>query len=150
MVILFQMIKIEILKTNLSFLASLVIHNLIMNRSVLFHRENKCEWRYVGIWADMLDSCILAIEIVNLSDYLILFKEYDNQLQILQDNLRLRNLYNQHIAFNEKEEILKMEEKIKKNISDLPEQLALLVYNQKDDCLMKIEYKDYELNYSVI
>lgn len=43
-----------------------------------------------------------------------------------------------------------MEEKIKKNISDLPEQLALLVYNQKDDCLMKIEYKDYELNYSVI
>ncbi len=73
-----------------------------------------------------------------------------NQLQILQDNLRLRNLYNQHIAFNEKEEILKMEEKIKKNISDLPEQLDLLVYNQKDDCLMKIEYKDYELNYSVI
>ena len=73
-----------------------------------------------------------------------------NSLQILQDNIRLRNLYNQHIAFNEKEEILKMEEKIKKNISDLPEQLDLLVYNQKDDCLMKIEYKDYELNYSVI
>ena len=41
-------------------------------------------------------------------------------------------------------------QKIKKNISDLPEQLDLLVYNQKDDCLMKIEYKDYELNYSVI
>ena len=79
-----------------------------------------------------------------------LFKEYNNKLQILQDNIRLRNLYNQHIAFNEKEEILKIEEKIKKNISDLPEQLDLLVYNQKDDCLMKIEYKDYELNYSVI
>ena len=73
-----------------------------------------------------------------------------NQFQILQDNIRLRNLYNQHIAFIEKEEILKMEENIKKNISDLPEQLALLVYNQKDDCLMKIEYKDYELKYSVI
>lgn len=60
----------------------------------------------------MLDSCILAIGIANLSDYLILFKEYNNQLQILQDNLRLRNLYNQRIAFNEKEEILKIEEKI--------------------------------------
>ena len=150
MVILFQMIKIEILKTNLSFLASLVIHNLFMKGSVLFHRENEWEWCFVGIWADMLDSCILASGIANLSDYLILFNEYNNQLQILQDNLRLRNLYNQHIAFNEKEEILKMEEKIKKNISDLPEQLDLLVYNQKDDCLMKIEYKDYELNYSVI
>ena len=133
-----------------SFLASLVIHNLIMNRSVLFHRENEWEWRFVGIWADMLDSCILEIGIANLSDYLILFKEYNNQLQILRDNLRLRNLYNQHIAFNEKEEILKMEEKIKKNISDLQEQLDLLVYNQKDDCLMKIVYKDYELNYSVM
>ena len=133
-----------------SFFESLLIHNLIMNNSVLFHHENEWEWRYVGIWADMLDSCILAIGIANLSDYLILFKEYNNKLQILQDNIRLRNLYNQHIAFNEKEEILKMEEKIKKNISDLPEQLDLLVYNQKDDCLMKIEYKDYELNYSVI
>ena len=133
-----------------SFFESLLIHNLIMNRSVLFHRENECEWRYVGIWADMLDSCILGIGIANLSDYLILFKEYNNQLQILQDNLRLRNLYNKYIALNEKEEILKMEEKIKKNISDLPEKLDLLVYNQKDDCLMKIEYNDYELNYSVI
>lgn len=133
-----------------SFFESLLIHNLIMNRSVLFHRENEWEWRFVGIWADMLDSCILAIGIANLSDYLILFKEYNNQLQILQDNLRLRNLYNQHIAFTEKEEILKMEEKIKKNISDLPEQLDLLVYNQKDDFLMKIVYKDYELNYSVM
>lgn len=121
-----------------------------MNRSVLFHRENEWEWRFVGIWADMLDSCILEIGIVNLSDYLILFKEYNNKLQILQDNLRLRNLYNQHIAFNEKEEILIMEEKIKKNISALPEKLDLLVYNQKDDCLMIIEYKDYELNYRVI
>ena len=133
-----------------SFFESLLFHNLIMKGSVLFHRENEWEWHYVGIWADMLDSCILASGIVNLSDYLILFKEYNNQLQILQDNLRLRNLYNKYIAFNEKEEILKMEEKIKKNISDLPEQLALLVYNQKDDCLMKIEYKDYELDYSVI
>lgn len=133
-----------------SFFESLLFHNLIMKGSVLFHRENEWEWHYVGIWADMLDSCILASGIVNLSDYLILFKEYNNQLQILQDNLRLRNLYNKYIAFNEKEEILKMEEKIKKNTSDLPGQLDLLVYNQKDDCLMKIEYKDYELNYSVM
>ena len=133
-----------------SFFESLLIHNLTMNNSVLFHRENEWEWRFVGIWADMLDSCILAIGIANLSDYLILFKEYNNKLQILQDNLRLRNLYNQHIAFNEKEEILIMEEKIKKNISALPEKLDLLVYNQKDDCLMIIEYKDYELNYRVI
>ena len=122
----------------------------VTNKSLWFHRDNKEEWRYIGIWADMLESCILGIGIANLSDYLILFKEYNNQLQILQDNLRLRNIFNKHVAFKEKEEIAKMEEEIKEKISALPEKLDLLVYNQKDDCVMKIEYKDYELNYSVM
>ena len=122
----------------------------VTNKSLWFHRDNKEEWRYIGIWADMLESCILGIGIANLSDYLILFKEYNNQLQILQDNLRLRNIFNKHVAFNEKDEIAKMEEEIKEKISALPEKLDLLVYNQKDDCVMKIEYKDYELNYSVM
>lgn len=122
----------------------------VTNKSFWFHRDNKDEWRYIGIWADMLESCILGIAITNLSDYLILFKEYNNQLQILQDNLRLRNIYNKHVAFNEKKEILKIEEEIKDKISALPDKLDLFVYNQKDDCLMKIEYKDYELNYMVI
>ena len=121
-----------------------------MDGSILFHRENNYEWRYIGIWADMLESSILEIGNANLTDYLILFKEYNNQLEILQENLRLRNLYNKHLAFNEKEEILKMEEKIKSSIAALSEKLDLVVYNQKDDCLMKIEYKDYELNYSVV
>ena len=122
----------------------------VTNKSICFHRDNKEEWRYIGIWADMLESCILGIGIANLSDYLILFKEYNNQLQILQDNLRLRNIFNKHVAFNEKEEISKMKEEIKNNISEIPEKLDLFVYNKKDDCLMKIEYKNYELNYIVI
>ena len=122
----------------------------VTNKTSWFHRDNKEEWRYIGIWADMLESCILGIGIANLSDYLILFKEYNNQLQILQDNLRLRNIFNKHVAFNEKEEISKMKEEIKNNISEIPEKLVLFVYNKKDDCLMKIEYKNYELNYIVI
>ncbi len=121
----------------------------VTNKSFWFHRDNKEEWRYIGIWADMLESCILGIGIANLSDYLILFKEYNNKLLILQDNLRLRNIFNKHVAFNEKEEISKMEEEIKNNISVIPEKLCLFVYNQKDDCLMKIEYMDHELNYTV-
>lgn len=103
----------------------------VTNKSIWFHRDNKEEWRYIGIWADMLESCILGIGIANLSDYLIIFKEYDNQIQILQDNLRLRNIYNKHVAFNEKEEILKIDEDIKNNISAIPEKLSLFVYNQK-------------------
>ena len=122
----------------------------VTNKTPWFHRDNKEEWRYIGIWGDMLESCILGIGIANLSDYLILFKEYDNQIQILQENLRLRNLYNKHVAFNEKEEISKMEEYIINNISAIPEKLNLFVYNKKVDCLMKIEYKDFELDYSVM
>ena len=110
----------------------------VTNKSLWLHRDNNEEWRYIGIWADMLESCILGIGIANLSDYLILFKEYNNQLQILQDNLRLRNIYNKHKTFSEKEEILKMEEEIKNNILLLSEKLDLFVYNQNDDCLMKI------------
>ena len=34
--------------------------NLNFNQSVLFHRENECEWRYVGIWADMFDKSLLS------------------------------------------------------------------------------------------
>ena len=120
-----------------------------MNNSTLFNRENDWEWKFVGIWADMLKSCILAIGIADLSNYLILFKDYDNKIQILQDNLRLRNIYNKHVAFNEKEKILKMEEEIKEKISALSKKLELFVYNCKDDSLMKIEYKDFELNYMV-
>lgn len=109
-----------------------------LNKRVLIHRENKEEWRYIGIWADMLDSSILSLGISDLSNYLVLFQEYDNQMQILQDNLRLRNIYNKHKTFSEKEEILKMEEEIKNNILLLLEKLDLFVYNQKDDCLIKI------------
>ena len=43
-----------------SFFESLLIHNLIMNRSVLFHRENECEWRYVGICVNSIHSEPLA------------------------------------------------------------------------------------------
>ena len=55
-----------------------------MNNSVLFHRENECEWRYVGIWADMLDKSILELEKTNTKAFLVLFKEYDTPLQIIQ------------------------------------------------------------------
>ena len=121
-----------------------------MNGSLLIHRENDWEWKFVGIWADMLDSCILAIGIANLSDYLILFKEYNNQLQILQDNLRLRNLYNQYKANNSLSEIQKMEDEIKNQVAALSDKLELFTYYKQEDMLMKAVVKDNQVSFIVI
>ena len=84
----------------------------------------------------MLSHTIFQIEIVYLDKEVRTF---------LKEELKNEGIH----SFKWKKSYQQLE-KIKKNISDLPEQLDLLVYNQKDDCLMKIEYKDYELNYSVI
>lgn len=108
-----------------------------MNRSVLFHRENECEWRYVGIWADMLDKSILNSDEENKKDFLVLFKEYDSLLQVLQENLRLRNLYNQFKSNNSVAEIKKMEDDIKHQVLVLSDKLELFTYYAKEDLLMK-------------
>ena len=65
-----------------------------MNEITLIHRENEWEWRYVGIWADMLDKSIFDFDEENKKDFLVLFKEYDSPLQVLQENIHLSNLYN--------------------------------------------------------
>lgn len=133
-----------------SFFESLLIHNLIMKRSVLFHRENECEWRYVGIWADMLDKSILELEEANTKAFLVLFKEYDSPLHIVQENLRLRNIYNQYKTNNSKSEIQKMEDDIKRQISELSDKLDLFAYYAKEDLLMKVSFDDYQLHFLVL
>ena len=133
-----------------SFFESLLIHNLIMNQSVLFHRENECEWRYVGIWADMLDKSILELDQEDVKDFLVLFKEYDNPLQVLQENLRLRNLYNQYKSNNAVAEIQKMEDEIKNQIAALSDKLELFTYYKQADMLMKAVFEDYKLSFIVI
>ena len=60
-----------------------------MNESILFHRGNESEWRFVGIWADMLDKSILELDQEDVKDFLVLFKEYDSPLLVLQENLHL-------------------------------------------------------------
>ena len=108
-----------------------------MNSTVLFHRGNEYEWRFVGIWADMLDKSILDFDEENKENYLILFKEYDSPLQALQDNLRLRNLYNKFKVNNSAAEIQKMEDDIKDEILKLKTRCEFTVYNSEKDVLTK-------------
>ena len=121
-----------------------------MNKSVLFHRENEWEWRYVGIWADMLDKSILDFGEKDVRDFLVLFNEYDIPLQVVQENLRLRNLYNQYKSNNSVTEIQKMEEEIKNQIKVLLDKHELLTYYKGSDMLMKVVFRNYELSYIVV
>lgn len=121
-----------------------------MNESILIHRGNESEWRFVGIWADMLDKSILELDQEDVKDFLVLFKEYDNPLQVLQENLRLRNLYNQYKSNNAVAEIQKMEDEIKNQISALSDKLELFTYYKQSDMLMKAVFKDYKLSFIVI
>lgn len=105
-------------------------------KSVWLHKENIDEWRFIGIWADMLDFDLSQ----HLNGYspkscLILFKHYDNPLQMIQNNLRLRNLYNQYIAlYNQlnlkdmKEKASQMDLEIEKNIKCLLESKIFCIY----------------------
>jgi hypothetical protein len=108
-----------------------------MKGTVLFHRENEYEWRFVGIWADMLDKSILNSDEENKKDFLVLFKEYDIPLQVLQENLRLRNLYNKFKSNNSAAEIQKMEDDIKDSILKLKTKYEFTVYNKEKDVLTK-------------
>ena len=108
-----------------------------MDRSVLFHRENEWEWRFVGIWADMLDKLILNSDEENKKDFLVLFKEYDSPSQVLQENLRLRNIYNKFKSNNSAAEIQKMEDDIKDSILKLKTKCEFTAYNREKDVLTK-------------
>ena len=121
-----------------------------MNESILFHRGNEWEWRFVGIWADMLDKSILELDQEDVKDFLVLFKEYDNPLQVLQENLRLRNLYNQYKSNNAVAEIQKMEEEIKNQVAALSDKLELFTYYKQEDMLMKAVFKDNQPSFIVI
>lgn len=108
------------------------------NRSAWIHKENQDEWRFVGIWADMLDENFLQEENVKPKDFLILFREFNSPLDAVKENLRLRNLYNQYKSLKKKEELQKMEDDIKKQISALADRTELSGYTRKDNELITV------------
>ena len=73
------------------------MENQTTKKSTMIHKENEWEWKFVGIWADMIKDNGLADKLKNFpaSKTLILFKPYEKPLEIIQENLRLRNQYNQ-------------------------------------------------------
>ena len=117
-----------------------IMENQTTKKSTMIHKENEWEWKFVGIWADMIKDTGLAEKLKNFSasETLILFKPYEKPLEIIQENLRLRNQYNQLKSGDKKDNIKVMEDDIQKQIESLPFSPELYIYNSKSDNCLKI------------
>ena len=108
------------------------------NKSTMIHKENDWEWNFVGIWADMITDAGLLEKLKNFpaQETLILFKSYEKPLEIIQENLQLRNQYNQLQSGGKKDDIKAMEDTIRSQIENLPFSPELCIYlSNSDDCL---------------
>ena len=117
-----------------------IMENQTTKKSTMIHKENEWEWKFVGIWADMIKDTGLAEKLKNFpaSKTLILFKPYEKPLEIIQENLRLRNQYNQLKSGGKKDDIKIMEDAIQKQIESLPFSPELYIYSLKSDNCVKI------------
>ncbi len=115
-----------------------IMENQTTKKSTMIHKENEWEWKFVGIWADMIKDTGLAEKLKNFpaSKTLILFKPYEKPLEIIQENLRLRNQYNQLKSGGKKDDIQLMEDSIQKQIESLSLIPELNIFiSGSDDCL---------------
>ncbi len=117
-----------------------IMENQTTKKSTMIHKENEWEWKFVGIWADMIKDTGLAEKLKNFSasETLILFKPYEKPLEIIQENLRLRNQYNQLKSCDKKNDVKVMEEAIKAQIENLPFSPELYIYSLVSDNCLKI------------
>lgn len=116
------------------------------SKSRWLHKENPSEWRFIGIWADMLNFNIsIDLQVYKKESYLILFHAYEIPLQIIQENLKLRNLYNQYETLFKQSNLKELKDKIKqmdldiqtqiKNISELSH---FCIYNSENDTIINL------------
>lgn len=117
-----------------------IMENQTTKKSTMIHKGNEWEWKFVGIWADMIKDTGLAEKLKNFpaSETLILFKPYEKPLEIIQENLRLRNQYNQLKSGGKKDDVKVMEDAIQKHIENLPFSPELCIYSPESDNCLKI------------
>ena len=117
-----------------------IMENQTTKKSTMIHKENEWEWKFVGIWADMIKDTRLAEKLKNFpaSETLILFKPYEKTLEIIQENLRLRNHYYQLKSDEKKDDVKVMEDAIQTQIENLPFSPELYIYSLESDNCLKI------------
>ncbi len=108
----------------------------VTNKSFWFHRDNKDEWQFIGIWADTLEYnnikelLLKKIKEDELYKYFILFREYKTVVSILQKNLYRRNFCHRikcsdEFSKNQKKIILEKENK------KIPKSIEYLKYKER-------------------
>ena len=77
---------------------------------MLLHRKNNYEWRYIGLWFDMLPELIQfrikpQIQGYNTEEVFVLFEPCSNPFEMIQKNLSIRNTIPAVIDANYKKKI---------------------------------------------
>jgi len=70
-------------------------YTIVVNQSI-FHRENDYEWKYVGIWGDLLDDKMKDLlkqkfPDYSLSELFIAYGNFNTPVEIINENLTKRN-----------------------------------------------------------
>lgn len=82
------------------------------------HRENEYEWKYIGVWLDMLPETICnkvkcMIQNCEPKTIFVIHGQYKNPLEMVQTSLLIRNSIPAVIDVNDKRQIEKRVAKIK-------------------------------------
>lgn len=77
---------------------------------MLLHRKNDYEWRYIGLWFDMLPEVIRSKIKSQIQDYdtaeiFVLFEPCSNPIEMIQKNLIIRNSIPAVIDMNDQKKI---------------------------------------------
>lgn len=97
------------------------------------HRENEYEWKYVGVWLDLLPESFCnkvkpLIPDCEMESIFLTFSKYPTALSMVQDNLKVRNSIPAVIDVNDKKQQDKRRariEEIEIAVSNLRESLML-------------------------
>ena len=114
----------------------------MVQKNIWIHKKNRDEWRFVGIWEDFLNYKNLTTIYPDdyNENYLFLFKKYDSPLEVVQENLRLRNLYNLYITANNKEKLAEIDKEIVSQIEALLNKSELCIYDSDTDSITNIKF----------
>lgn len=98
------------------------------------HRENEYEWKYIGVWLDLLpeEFCTKVKGLISdceLESIFLTFEQYSKAVDMVQNSLKVRNSIPAVIDVNDKKQI-------EKNLVRI-EEIETTVKNLKETLLSK-------------
>lgn len=114
------------------------------------HKENEYEWKYCGIWLDMIEDITFKTSVlqhmidVNEEEIFLCFESYETPVEMFSSNLYVRNSIfniqnNKKLSPVEKDDAIKLiEEKVIQYRNAFTLKTAITVYLNEQNRFVKI------------